>query len=143
MPDRCLSLSRRDTERYCTEHQLSFVEDPMNRDLRFTRARLRHRWLPALRQENPQLDQALCRLAREAAAHREVLDWAARRVLEDFGEEDALRVGPRWCAIPDDVAVRALALRAGEAGIESLENEHLRALLELVRRESRGTRSSL
>lgn len=136
-----LACSRRDTEEYCREHRLGYVEDSMNRDTRFTRSRLRHHWLPALRKENRQLDRALLRLADSARDHREVLDWAAERLLEECrGEAGALEVGERWRTVPDALAVRALVRHAAQAGVEGLENRHLQALLQLARAETAGTR---
>ena len=45
---------------------IPFVEDPSNADLRFARARIRHRHLPALAEENPRVVEALVALAAAA-----------------------------------------------------------------------------
>jgi tRNA(Ile)-lysidine synthase len=50
----------------------------MNDDRRLARVRVRHEILPALRRENPQLDNALVRLARSATEWLEVIDALAR-----------------------------------------------------------------
>ncbi|MEM9492233.1 MAG: tRNA lysidine(34) synthetase TilS, partial [Myxococcota bacterium] len=124
--------------------------DPMNRDPAFARSRLRHRWLPALREENPAVDRALCQLAESAAQQREVLDFAARAVLDqarleppEFGQV----VGPAWLSTavlagaPEAVLRRALALAAEAVGGRPLEARHQRVLAALVRARSAGTRA--
>lgn len=134
-----LGLRRQDTENYCKEHKLPFVEDPMNRDSKFTRARVRHHWLPQLRQENPRIDESLCRIAASARDHRAVLEWAASRVLSDMQAPGGLQVGPSWRDIPDELAVRALILDAARHGVDGLENSHLLELMKLVRRNTAGS----
>jgi tRNA(Ile)-lysidine synthase len=64
-----LDLSRAEILRYLRRRSIPFVEDPSNADLRFARARIRHRHLPALSEENPRVAEALVALA---AAAREV-----------------------------------------------------------------------
>jgi len=50
---------------YLARRGLAFAQDPSNLDPRFARARLRNVLLPALRRENPRVDEALRRLAVE------------------------------------------------------------------------------
>ena len=47
---------------------IPFVEDPSNADPRFARARIRHRLLPLLAEENPRVVEALIALAAAARA---------------------------------------------------------------------------
>jgi len=58
-----LHSSREETTSYCQEHQLEPRIDSSNRSLSFFRNRLRLHLLPLLRQYNPNVDQALLRLA--------------------------------------------------------------------------------
>jgi tRNA(Ile)-lysidine synthase len=61
-----LDLSRAEILRYLRRRSIPFVEDPSNADLRFARARIRHRHLPALAEENPRVAEALVALAAAA-----------------------------------------------------------------------------
>ncbi|MEA2695975.1 MAG: tRNA(Ile)-lysidine synthase, partial [Myxococcales bacterium] len=61
-----LDVRRTQIETYLRRRSLPFVEDPSNLDSRFTRARVRHRWLPLLREENPRLAEALVALGADA-----------------------------------------------------------------------------
>lgn len=136
-----LGSTRQDIEDYVREHGVAALQDPMNQDLTFLRNRIRHGWLPALRAENPALDQALVRLSRSAAAQREVLDFAARALLYQAGApagEACLAIEP-LAAAPVAVACRALALAVEQAGGGPLEARHLRVLHDLVERPAAGT----
>ncbi len=135
-----LAFSRRDTEAYCQTHKLPFVEDEMNRDQRFTRVRVRHHWLPALRKENPQLENAILRLSESARDHREILDWAALSFLNQQANGQGLLVGEAWGCVPDSIAIRALALFAEARGRKDLQSVHLKSLLALTRGSADGTK---
>jgi tRNA(Ile)-lysidine synthase len=62
-----LDVERRQIAAYLRRRSIPFVEDPSNADPRFSRARLRHQVIPALRAENPRLSEALRALATDAA----------------------------------------------------------------------------
>jgi tRNA(Ile)-lysidine synthase len=76
-----LDVTRSEIEAYCQRFTLPVVSDPMNADPAFLRNRVRRHWLPALRAENPRIDEALCRLADAAADERAVLEYAAEMLL--------------------------------------------------------------
>ncbi|HTB58604.1 MAG TPA: tRNA lysidine(34) synthetase TilS, partial [Polyangia bacterium] len=63
-----LDLTRAEILRYLRRRSIPFVDDPSNADLRFARARIRHRHLPALAEENPRVAEALVALAAAARA---------------------------------------------------------------------------
>lgn len=63
-----LDVTRAEIAEYLRRRSLPFATDPSNVDLRYARARIRHRVLPELRRENPRVDEALRRLACAAAA---------------------------------------------------------------------------
>ncbi|HEX4407092.1 MAG TPA: tRNA lysidine(34) synthetase TilS [Polyangia bacterium] len=68
-----LDVTRAEVARYLKRRSIPFVDDPSNADPRFARARLRHRLLPLLAEENPRVREALVALAaaaRNAGASR-------------------------------------------------------------------------
>jgi tRNA(Ile)-lysidine synthase len=69
-----LDLPRAEILRYLRRRSIPFVADPSNADLRFARARIRHRHLPALAEENPRVAEALVALAAAARAGRPARD---------------------------------------------------------------------
>jgi len=126
-----LELPRAATEAYVASRELPTWADPMNADLAITRVRMRATVLPAIRAENPSVDDALVRLA---SATREWLDVIDR---------DAARFGqfpiacPELAGHPAAVRKRALALALDRAGID-FDATHLEALDELVLAPDRG-----
>ncbi|HEV3032349.1 MAG TPA: tRNA lysidine(34) synthetase TilS [Polyangia bacterium] len=89
-----LDVTRAEIARYVKRRSLPFVEDPSNADLRYARARVRHRWLPLLAEENPRVREALVALA---AAAREARAEGAPLVSDDDARGE----------LPPDVGRRA------------------------------------
>jgi tRNA(Ile)-lysidine synthase len=70
-----LGVRRKDLHTFLEQHGQPWREDASNSDEAFTRNRLRHTVLPSLREENPQVDEALANLA--VLAREEEARWAA------------------------------------------------------------------
>jgi tRNA(Ile)-lysidine synthase len=120
-----LGLPRELVERYVKARALPTWEDPMNHDMRIARVRFREQILPALREENPALDDALCRLAMAAR------EWAG--AIDDVADSVAKFPVSCWDLIKLAAAVRkrayAIALEAEGLGYDA---SHLEAIDELV-----------
>lgn len=67
---------------YCAEHSLDFREDETNLDPAYRRNAIRHGILPALADYNPQIKQALWRLAQIARDEQEVIEGAAEAAVQ-------------------------------------------------------------
>jgi len=95
-----LHVRRKEILAYLERHRKPYREDKTNLETQFTRNRIRNRLLPVLREEyNPQIDEAVCRLATLAAdnesALSELLDELIGRVLlEQHMERVVLDVLP-------------------------------------------------
>lgn len=77
-----LDVPRCEVVRYLDERGLPSREDATNREVRFTRNRLRHELLPLLRERyNPAVAAVLCRLAEQARAVQDDLDERAAALL--------------------------------------------------------------
>jgi tRNA(Ile)-lysidine synthase len=126
-----LALPRAATEGYVAAHALPTWHDPMNDDLTLARVRIRREILPLLRRENPQLDQALVRLASSAAEWLAVIDAQARR----------FATFPIGCAglarEPAAIRKRAISLALDQAAID-YDATHLDRIDELVLAPDRG-----
>ena len=78
-----LNISREEIEKYAAEIDMPYREDRSNDDPSYLRNRIRKELLPQLKADyNPQIVSSLCRLAKSAAADKELLDGAC---------EDAIR----------------------------------------------------
>lgn len=88
-----LALSRATLEACARERGLAFVEDPSNRDCRFTRNALRHRALPALEAAMPGFRagalRAIEHLGQAQALLREIAAEELHRLVDDEGGLDA------------------------------------------------------
>lgn len=118
-----LVFSRSDLLGYLQARSLPHIEDPSNADPRYTRNRLRHRLLPALRTYNPRIDEHLARLSRRIALEEDWWDLQVARQLEDL------------CTVSEDgfrLPVEALA-----ALHPALRARVLRGALEMVRGDLR------
>ena len=140
-----LGVSREQIEAYARSHGLDWREDPSNRDARFSRARLRERWLPALAREfNPRLLRAIGDLAEAQRRDAEcfaawVEDEAARRFRKG---RDGLEIDVAgWQDLPEALA-RRLARRAlrDAGGGRDVSRVHLRRMLDFLRGGRAGTR---
>jgi tRNA(Ile)-lysidine synthase len=138
-----LETTRDEVEAFCRALRLRPREDPMNRDPRFLRARIRHEVLPLLEER---LDRgvrgALARTAELIRADAEyvdaVADAAARRAVAV--DETEIRLDVRALAdLPDPIATRvvhgALRLAAATVGewASDVASVHVRAVLDLAR----------
>jgi tRNA(Ile)-lysidine synthase len=129
-----LDVRRAEVLRYLRRRSIPFIEDPSNADPRFARARIRHRVLPLLAEENPRVVEALVALAAAARARGPRDDLVAalpRRVRAAVGQLRArggtaavdlaggrrveisygqVRVGPRHRAGAGGAATEALLI---------------------------------
>ena len=77
-----LGITRGEIESYAAETGMPFREDRSNVDVEYTRNRIRQDLLPKLAAEyNPRIVDALCRLAKSAAADKELLDDDCERAI--------------------------------------------------------------
>ena len=84
-----LGWRRSELEQWARQQGLDWIEDPANADERFARTALRHRVLPGLRHEWPQLDRSLLRLAEHADEASVLLDELAQEDLQLVAEVTA------------------------------------------------------
>lgn len=126
-----LELPRERIDAYVAARGLPTWEDPMNADLGIARIRFRERLLPALRAENPSVDEALCRLAASAREWKNALDEVAAPIARF---PISCRAAQR---LPAAIRKRAYAVALEQHGL-GYEAVHLDAIDELVMRPARG-----
>jgi tRNA(Ile)-lysidine synthase len=126
-----LALERSEITAYVVERGLPVWSDPMNADVKYLRTRVRRELLPRLREENPQVDAALVRLAASAGEWLEVIDALARPLATLPIDCKALR------AHPAAVRKRALSLALDALDIDH-DSTHLDALDQVALSDARG-----
>jgi tRNA(Ile)-lysidine synthase len=126
-----LNVTRAEIETYLGALNQSWREDETNRSLVYTRNRVRHELLPALREYNPRINQALAHVAANARAEEQHWQQELARVLPQLllpGKP--VRGGGRsvvTAAGSISVAVEIVRLRALDSG---LRRRVLRAIAE-------------
>ncbi len=92
-----LDVSRAEIEAYAQQHELNWIEDESNVDIRFTRNLLRHEVLTVINQYFPHAESALARAAANFAEASDLLD--------DLAAQD-------WLHVADGEMARLLELRS-------------------------------
>jgi tRNA(Ile)-lysidine synthase len=126
-----LEVPRAAIDAYVAAHALPCWDDPMNSDPSITRVRFRDVHMPALRAENPALDDALCRLAHSARDWMAAIDDTAKRHAT-FPMDCSTLLGLAYA-----IRKRAYALALERAGL-SYDAAHLDAIDALVLRQADG-----
>lgn len=80
-----LKVEKRETEIYCKTHGVPYAVDPSNADPAYTRNRIRHEILPALRKINPRISEALGRTAEALRRQQEAAELRAAEFLAETG----------------------------------------------------------
>jgi tRNA(Ile)-lysidine synthase len=128
-----LQLPRELIELYVAARALPTWHDPMNDDPRIARVRFRKHILPALRAENPALDEALSRLAMAAREWTAALDQFADPVSRfPIARAQLVQLDP-----PFRMRAYSLALEAAGLGYDAV---HLEAIDDLAMRNRDGER---
>jgi tRNA(Ile)-lysidine synthase len=96
-----LGLAHLQLVNYCRDHHIPFVEDPLNRDKRFTRNWLRFELLPSIRKYYPSVGDNLLRLSRNAADNIQRIRRSTHPLIErNLRYED---VGSVWALDLSDI----------------------------------------
>lgn len=114
-----LGVSARDIRTWLQAQAVVWVEDPTNVDQRYTRNRIRHSVLPALRQAFAHIDDAVARSVRHMVQAQQLLEGLAREDLHRLAgaganlspnaQSDALPTG-----LPDVLSIVGLRALAAE-----------------------------
>lgn len=132
-----LCCSREDVEHYCAEHGLSYMTDETNTDLRYTRNRIRHEILPLLRQVNPAVDQALCRLATHSGEDSRYLSVLAQEALDLATLPDGAYRCDAFSRQPASVRRRMIRRILADLALPQISESHILAVERLLQ-QGRG-----
>ncbi|GAW92227.1 tRNA lysidine(34) synthetase TilS [Calderihabitans maritimus] len=87
-------VSRREIEQYCQEHNIPFRQDPSNKKTIYLRNKIRLQLIPLLKEFNPQITQALFRMADVLREENDLIDQAVdeiwSRVVEKESSEEVI-----------------------------------------------------
>jgi tRNA(Ile)-lysidine synthase len=127
-----LEVPRAEVEAYLEAEGLSVVRDPTNEDLRYRRSRIRHRVLPLLREERPDLDRALTRLCERMRLDADYLEQAAAAARAELVSQQGSLDLERLSSLHPALAARVLRELCEAAGVAA-DRVPTSALLRLCR----------
>jgi tRNA(Ile)-lysidine synthase len=132
-----LDITREETANYCREHQIEPRSDSSNLSPSFFRNRLRLHLLPLLRQYNPNIDQALLRLADIAKEDDAFIEQQASGLWDEVArqENDAICLDKKqMAALP--IALQRHLLRTAVTklvgDVRDIEASHIEAARTLL-----------
>ena len=148
-----LGVTREEVEDYCRERGLAFRTDASNESLDYTRNRVRHEVIAALKRVNPRVVEHISSAATLIASDQEALDRLARSLL-DLAEQpqnassSAYKVA-RFTEQPEALrrrmiieAIRRKRSSAGRVRAE-IESKHVTAVEGLLGEQMSGARIDL
>ena len=131
-----LGITRETTENFCADSGLEPWHDPMNKDVAYTRVRVRENLLPALEAElGPGIAEALARTADTLREDEEVLAELALDAYKKVAKEKATRIDigvEEFKALPLAIRHRLIALAAVVLQAPMLARVHILAIDALV-----------
>ena len=132
-----LESTRDDTHGYCLELGLQFRQDSTNHSLRFTRNRIRHELIPALKQYNPRIREALVRIGSAATESQDFLSAELDALWPNLADLEDNAISLDAAALQRlHPALRAMAMRRAYAQVRGnlrrLSETHVKSMLALV-----------
>ena len=148
-----LPFSKEETRQYCETLGLWTHDDPANRDVHFSRARIRHRVLPELLAINPNAVESISRLSRLASEENRYLDSQSVHAIANTEVQlngplrfvtirhEAAFDRESWRSVPQVLVRRALKLIASALSAE-LDYEQTRVAAEGIAGSGNGSVTS-
>ena len=127
-----LDLTREQIEHYATEHNVPYVTDKTNDDVKYTRNFIRHKVMPLLTELNPQAQQNILRFASNVEQDDDYLDGLADISTVEFGVGLA-RVPKKLLLQPCSIAYRVLNKVFNRLGVfYDIEKTHFDAIIDIA-----------
>ena len=142
-----LEVRREETASYCQQHQLVPRIDASNLSLSPLRNRIRHQLLPLLQSYNPQVAQALLRMARIAGDDLAFLDGESARLWGEItqGDENTIILDKkRFLELPPAVKRHLLRTSIEKllGNLRDIETRHIEEIMDALTKPA-GKRLSL
>ena len=156
-----LCITREEVEAYCRERNLEFRTDVTNRDLHYTRNRIRCEIIPAMRAINPRVVESIARAAENLASDQDALDSLSSSLLKEARVERAhdpqdddgsaaysvAAMVKQPAGMRRRMIIEALRLATGDRGADlaagEVSSNHIRAVESLLNSASSGKRVTL
>ena len=129
-----LDATRAEVTEFLEQRGITARLDSSNTDDRYARNRIRHHVLPALKEINPAVVQAITRLAKIAREHDDFIEAEAEDAVRHFSLPNLDGIQ----ALPIPISVRLLTKMHSQVAAQGaqLEQHHIEAALQLMARDS-------
>jgi len=132
-----LNITREEAMSYCQEHQLEPRIDSSNLSLSFLRNRLRLEFLPLLREYNPNVDEALLRLAEIAGEDVSFMEQQALQLWDEVARQEGDTIyldKGKTSTLPVALQRQLIRLAVGTllGDITDIEANHIEAIRSLL-----------
>jgi tRNA(Ile)-lysidine synthase len=144
-----IACSRDEILRFLRERRLRYREDPTNRDLRYSRNRVRWELLPLLQELSPSALEVISRASETARSAHEHFQRHVEEAWPDLAvqERDDEITLDRWRLLALDEVVQIYAVREAmrrvRGDLRGIEAVHLETVLEEIRKPRSGTEATL
>lgn len=133
-----LNWTKADIKAYVTENKISYVEDSSNRDLAFTRNRIRHEIMPILEEINPNLWEVLGQSSENFSKISAFLEREGETLLaQGTWEDEKFSISVEVLQQSEEaVCTQALRDLLKSFGFYQSERRHIELILRLVERKN-------
>ncbi len=107
--------TRAEVEEYCEQNSVPFVTDSTNLSNDYTRNKIRHNIIPAMREINPSLEDAVTRFTLSAGEDSALLEQLSVKELEKSVKGDVLTVDSRSPSVAKRMIAAFLEAQTGHA----------------------------
>ena len=132
-----IEISRKDIEEFCRTENIDYRTDGSNRDINFTKNKIRYRLLPVLKEINPNIVNTLTEMGDIMKIEDDFLSSLTKKVFADtveHGGESFTADIPKLLSYDKALQRRVLASFSVSAGSADFTHKHIKALELLIKK---------
>ena len=123
-----IELPRKILQAWAHAHDLKWINDESNDDLRFRRNYLRHRVIPAVTDIFPGAVSVLARTASQMSGYSQLLDRLAEMDAQGCVDQEGFLLTSKLALLPESALANLLRYRLNQAGISLPSTRRIEAL---------------
>ncbi len=134
-----IGVTRKEIEEYLRSRNQNYCQDSTNREMQYTRNRIRHEILPYLQEKgNSRVSEHLLHLGDQAAETQSFLEEMAEQWLRENGNEEGEEIilpGTRLASLPPALGKQVLILSCHRMGEKGISYVHIQELWKICMQE--------
>ena len=129
-----IEITRDQVELYCEQNCLKFVIDSTNLTDEYTRNKIRHNVIPALKEINPSLESAVLRLCENAAENKAYLKKQAQKLLQESLIKKNIYSADILSQQDNAVLKQAVSLILTANEVKAADSTHIHKITEIIKK---------